>query len=597
MELPTPETCPSEEESLVSEDLQTGPGEVHGRRRRIVATGCVSFLLSAAGFAAWRSLRGCVPAHNGEQEESIVSLYEGYPQDLINLADERDHDPQLVVQWLRETSNARHEAQKENMDTESMDKLKADMNKILSSEDPDEARKLAEKAIANAVKVSKAKRADLKRYLKSHHRNLKHHKKYTPWEQAQLASCVFDSLTATTTIASVAANFNDASKTCWGVKAHDLFAFNNNKQGALHSNVCAVNVFAVLGAVLSLSSTLSAAADDCAATLIPNVDALCAQAVTGLTVAVAGMGGAATLLNSACRATGWYNRIPPGLVPSNLGDNDAYFAEHPEIKHRRLEEEEEGQQSAAPRQLLFGGGKGSTATQCTIEITSAMWALASAALGINSAGNRGLGGSCPPENILTGSKHRGKSLLYTVPEGLCVTDVSQILVGFLGAITYMELAAVNCLDVLNVGAICGAGVTGVMTAMAGISQAAAGVWLACDVAQIPLFHKLLDIATVLDERTGNLLSKKLLGGSYDKKKRRLMERVENDIDDLKARFKTPDEAFMSIGFNLTDAEAEWRTKDVPPASDERLAEILQNKASEQPEVKSSLFSGSNICQA
>lgn len=604
--------------SLMEEDSAAAMAELAAaRRRRRVVGGSAAVLGLASGAVLWKAMTQCVPAVP-LAEQGMVGLFESYPEDLGRIA-EPHTDEDALHQWL---SAANYASTNKDAKESVSAATREEVTQALASNDVEKAKELVEKSMLRSVERSKSKRRDLKNFVKSKRRNLKKKKSAaadTTDYKAMTASCVFDTLSATTTMAGIAANFNDATKTCWGVKVEDMFNFGN--PSATHTNVCAVNVFAVLGGLVGIASTLSSAADDCATSLIPNVDALCSVAVTGLVTAVSGMGGAATLVNAACRPEGWYARIPEGMVPSNVGSNEFFFDKTPGAREkaiaegyvdpRKLEGTQEPSalevfanfsQSAPARKLLFGGGKGSTATHCAIEISSTMWNLAAAALAINGASHGGAG-SCPPKNVLTGSTKRDSSLLFTAPEALCTVDVSATIVGFLSAVTYIELAVVNCADTINLGAICGSGIVGLFAASAGLAQASAGIWLACDVAQKPIFKKALDVATKVDKGTNGQISKLIGGGLGGDTQsvpygRRLTEKLlgiaEENVAELKKKFDTPLDAFKSIGFDLDDKDAEFRKHEIPGVDMAKLASLVQEQ--EEQQQSSSLF-GSRTCKA
>ncbi len=150
--------------------------------------------------------------------------------------------------------------------------------------------------------------------------------------QTNIATCVFDVLSLGATTAGIAANLNDAAKTCWGVQSQDLCKFGITGKAHVHTNVCSVNVRAILGSTFSLSQTLASASSDCTATMIPNVQALCATAIIGTVAAVASMGGAATLIEATCHKKGWYHDISLGVVPSSVGSKEVWVDEHPDRK-------------------------------------------------------------------------------------------------------------------------------------------------------------------------------------------------------------------------------------------------------------------------
>jgi len=161
---------------------------------------------------------------------------------------------------------------------------------------------------------------------------------------------------------------------------------------------------------------------------------------------------------------------------------------------------------------------------------------------------------------------------------------------------------VNCIDTLNIGAICGAGITGLMQASVGVAKAGAGLYIACDIAQKKPIKHTVNLARNIDTATGGMLSG-LMGGSESGDSgaspfgRRLSEDqqlmvsiVEENIKELQKRFDTPHDALRSIGIDLEDKHAPWRNATAPgmPNMNELqgLAELLQ-----KPKKTQSLFGG------
>lgn len=155
-----------------------------------------------------------------------------------------------------------------------------------------------------------------------------------------------------TTMASFAASINDVVKTCDHVSVEKLMM---SGAAETHAKVCSVNLAQVAAGMTSLPTSSALAADDCVATMIPNLDALCAGAVTATLTASAALAGAFTLINAACRSKGWYAQAPPGVTPSNVGSNRKVVAGEGG-GFRRLgevaEEAEAVSPVAPPRQLL-----------------------------------------------------------------------------------------------------------------------------------------------------------------------------------------------------------------------------------------------------
>jgi len=201
-----------------------------------------------------------------------------------------------------------------------------------------------------------------------------------------------------------------------------------------------------------------------------------------------------------------------------------------------------------------------------------MWSLASAGLAINGAGNVDNPG-CPPTNLWGETDPKEKGLVYKVSQGLCATNIESAITSFLGVIAILQLVAVNCLDTLNINAICGAGATGMLAGAAGISQAATGIWLVCDELQQEPIHKLVTAVRGIDSKTG-LITNSMTGDSGSVFGRRLAV-VRNSAEDLKQRFETPEDAWKSIGYDLNNASAVFRKAGLPEPDFKAFASLVE----------------------
>jgi len=334
--------------------------------------------------------------------------------------------------------------------------------------------------------------------------------------------------------------------------------------------------------------------------LLPNVNALCSATITGLMTAVAGAGGGVTLMAASCTTTGWYHKIPPGVTPSNLGSNQRHELKKAGLipDERRLSESEDflegfmgefrgmaanSSGSAPARRLLFGGGKGSLATQCATSIISLEWSIAYLALNINSAANKEAGASCPP---------KGFSLIKTVTRNLCTVDIASALTSFLSIILFIEWIVWQCTDMINLPAICGSGATALLASMAGIVKAASGMYVACDIAQRPVIKFLLDTIGALDKVPTPTFRRRLL----EARENVVSGVFQEEVAALQRRYTSPEDVYRSIGYDFSDAEAAWRQEAPVKASD-----IIVMPQEEPPASRASglgaLFAGGGRCAA
>jgi len=609
-----------------------------GKLRRRVLVGVSLGIAALCGFAVKRGLAPCVPSVGTD----IVSLVQASPDEVIGLSAVSEK-PGLLINWLKAANGAGNAASKNPGGETSMELAKAAneaIHKALLGGDPKAAEKLAEKLMKKAVERNIEKRKELAKFAKDEAgdkgpedaastpakkagllEKLVRANTKPVTEQASDAACVINILGLTTSFATVATNINDVSRTCEGVGFDQLM---NSKVNQTHSKVCAVNLAALIAGLASMSTSIATATDECAQTIIPNVDALCSAAITGMMTATAAFGGSFTLISAACRSKGWYGQIPAGVTPSNVGSNDLWRKEVGEeaanaaiakqrggvprklqalrAEYEAEEEEEDGATSAPARKLLFGGGKGALATQCATEILNIAWGLADFALAINSAANPDMKPSCPPTNLKGGTNFKGP--IYTIKEQMCTVDIGSVLVAFFGTMTFAQLLAVTCTDTINLGAICGSGVTGSLAAAAGIVKTAAGMAVACDTAQKPIIHELLSVARELDVKTGYAITKLMRSMGDDGVDasvpatfgvRRLREA---QISELKAKYATPVDVWKSLGYDIEDPNAEWRRDAEPaPIPDHFLHAIIEEVEGRSVDAEEPGLLGQRTCEA
>lgn len=547
-------------------------------------------------FKAAKQSRGCpIASADGIDPSAVARLYaDGDP--LRDLGVTRAGDADATAQWLAAASAAGSVAQAQMLSgtgaANPAAEAEAAIRRAASAADtPAEIRRLARRAMHRAVEDVREKRASLGKFVnaKRRRRSLKGRRKDTSLQQnVYTAHCVFDVLQATTSLAFVAANVNDAVRTCPGLHLNNLMS-KNNTQGKL----CALNAAFAFGEIANLAAELSLAANDCAVTLLPNVDALCAASVSGLVYGIAEMAAGGALIATACNGGKFLGEpLPPGATPANVSFSGMHAAA------RRLEEDSkavgganapeqteglkkvpESGDAAPDRKLLFGGGKGSTSTQCATQVGGSMWSLAQAALYITQATKGSIGplGQCPPKNVFGGKKFKGP--VYKQAQAFCAQNVAGILVAYAQILAFIQMAVVDCANVFNLPAICGTGITAVAGSFAAVAETGPGIFLACDELQDPLLKKAINAAAKLDTATGNTLSK-ILGDSTSG--RRLDQRdngasraeargtgVDDDplsLDDIKSRFDTPADAFRSIGIDFDDPEFQRRRHEAQPSA-------------------------------
>jgi len=235
---------------------------------------------------------------------------------------------------------------------------------------------------------------------------------------------------------------------------------------------------------------------------------------------------------------------------------------------------------------VFGGDKGSVMTQCVVDTTSVSWWLAQAGLAINAAANPKDGASCKMPLITKGT-------YYKYSQQVCAVDILGAINGFGQAIYYLQLAATHCSDELNMQAMCGAGIDGMVSSLAGAGAGGIAAFLNCWEAQgweykIKRSDALATIRKVVMTTKVNGLKQE---GNFGRR----LEAEDKDIEALKQRFSSPEAAWKSIGFDMEDPNAAFRSAraEVDP---QELVSLVGEKDTTQERVEDGgLLGGSHMC--
>jgi len=562
------------ENLLPQDDTEHGEDLSFVRLKRVVAIGFVLVcgLALTVTKKAWSNCQNLQtdPALNGD-EATVVSLSSlVQPLELVDLralsaAD--DDSSEEVRNWLAE--HLESEDDKEDSGSS--------LGSILDEKDPKKASELMDRTSKLAIKRWQKKRNSLKTYLSEKQRKLRGppkwpHRPRTPSQKASVAECVFNVEQALTQIVALAANIDDSTKTCPGDPSPD------SPQGKL----CAANIGQVLFAVSTIAGSLSVAADNCAETMMPNTQALCAGAVTGIVGQVSQLAATSAVVAASCGpeeqsfgalyTAAQQNEADYGRPGFEAGADYSYMS----LEHRRLDDQAEtGEKAVPPRELLFGGGPDGDVAQCYIDVTSIMWWLAQAGLAINAAANPKASASCH-----LAPKH-GPKKVRSYSEALCTVDVAGALFAFGEALMFIQYAVGHCGGRLDVQAMCGAGITGLVSSFAGFASSASAIYLACH----ELHHGLLNkfTAAAASDSFTNALGQE---GNFG---RRLSEENEDKfpylpqgeagVKRLQERFKSPRDAWQSIGFNLTEVAIDKEPRTAPTDARRKLKDILSESTS------------------
>mmetsp|Transcript_46933 Transcript_46933/g.135205 ORF Transcript_46933/g.135205 Transcript_46933/m.135205 type:complete len:595 (+) Transcript_46933:3-1787(+) len=524
------------------------PSQRRTHVRRAVAVAAVA----AVGVLALVMLRPSSPCASRDSDakpfEAVVEEYIAQQTDLALATKGAFGNGALWAQAAKETGleAAMAASGKRLSRKEIARRAEIAVKKALTSGKPEDIDGLVGKAVKKAVYRSKESRAKtwarFKELQATGGRGSLRHKgpwwnrtRYSsttksPSEQQSDAGCVLDIFQITTILATFGSNVNDATQTC-GTKEVE--------KSLVRSKVCRLNVAGSIANVAGLATNIAAAIAECEVSAVPNVDAICSASISSLLGSVAALAGAFSLISSSCTETGWYKGIDPDVKPSNLGSDRMKM---PDEKDRRLGE------SAPPRQLLFGGGKGSLATQCATNIANTGWAIAAVVMAFNSAVNENQPNSCPPRNIVNGT-NEPFGLLYKFSQGACAVDITTIISSLFVIAGFLQLITITCTDELNLESMCGAGITGTIAGAARIAAAAEVMWIGCDVGMTPE-AKELEAELKAEEKKAQ---REDILAQYG---RRLSGMV--GMEDLKARYDSPADVWMELGYDFHDPHAVWR---------------------------------------
>ncbi|CAE7667886.1 unnamed protein product, partial [Symbiodinium necroappetens] len=266
---------------------------------------------------------------------------------------------------------------------------------------------------------------------KSEIKTYKATRRQTRMRKATNAYCAFNVLEAFVSVVGMGDDINAIIRTCPPPRDGES------------ELACQVNGAILVTWVANAAAKLSYAATNCALNL--NVDAVCSVGVTGLVSVMGELAATASLAAATC--TG----VPPQLTTTKISVL--------------------GDQTVRDGRRLIGQGPIGVGVQCGVDVGMVVANLANMGISINSAVNSGQCGRVSlngPINKVTGIF----SALCTVDIGGAIAYMSQV-------VTFINLIVVHCQDFLDVSALCGASISGIITAAAAMAPYGAAVHAAC----------------------------------------------------------------------------------------------------------------------
>lgn len=119
------------------------------------------------------------------------------------------------------------------------------------------------------------------------------------------------------------------------------------------------------------------------------------------------------------------------------------------------------------RRLVIGEGYVGNGIQCGVDVSVVAENLAQMGLALNEAVNSPM---CNPGNFPNTDG---------LVQSICTIDIGGAITYLSQAVTFIQLSIVNCADHLNVAALCGAAISGIITSAAGIAPFGAAINTGC----------------------------------------------------------------------------------------------------------------------
>ena len=127
--------------------------------------------------------------------------------------------------------------------------------------------------------------------------------------------------------------------------------------------------------------------------------------------------------------------------------------------------------NADGRRLLIGQGPVGNGVQCAVDVGMVVANIANMGISINSAVISGYCG----RNLIKGPINKVTGIF----DALCTVDIGGAIAYMSQVVTFINLIVVHCQDFLDVSALCGGSIAGIITAAAAMAPYGAAVHAAC----------------------------------------------------------------------------------------------------------------------
>jgi len=261
----------------------------------------------------------------------------------------------------------------------------------------------------------------------------------TKGTQQGTAQCIFNVMEAMTATIALGDDINGMARVCRPPRPADS------------EIACQVDSGLMVAYIGLIAAKLSLAASNCAETA--NIDAVCAAGVSGIVFALGQVAATASLAAPTCSPN------PPALPTSKIS----------ELGDQTLNGQYTG------RRLVIGEGAVGNGIQCGVDVSLVAEQIANMGLAINQAVNSG---NCDKKNFdanIPPEAHGNGGLV----QSLCTVDIGGAIAYFGEAITFIQLAILNCGDHLDINALCGASIAGIATGAAAVAPYGAAIHAAC----------------------------------------------------------------------------------------------------------------------
>jgi len=358
-------------------------------------------------------------------------------------------------------------------------------------------------------------------------------KKQNSIEEAEHVFCAFNIMEAFVSVVGMGDDINGIIRACPAPRDGES------------ELACQVDGAILVAWVGNAATKLAFAASNCAITT--NVDALCSVGVTGLVSVMGELAATASLAAATCTPT------PPQLTTSKisvLGD-------------QTVREQDS-------RRLLIAQGQIGVGVQCTVDVGMVAANIANMGISILLAAKKGFCGRVLREGSL--------NKLTGIPTALCTVDVGGAVAYMSQVVTFINLIVIHCQDFLDVSALCGGSISGIITSAAAIAPYGAAVHAACA----------KNTVTKSGELQGVLNSLYKVPALP-----RRLEEMDSAMANLQNMRRKLEEELSLKGINTT------KTRDMyDRRSMEKLMNLMDGRLESEEEVKSSilgLFSQEEEC--